>query len=620
MNDFLSPRGGERSGDPARISSFGKAYLAWPLIGLAILVLVYRSLKYGGYFPDDAYITFRFAEHLSRGLGIVWNEGGEPTEGSTSFLQTLLVAAGFRMGLPVATIAYTISTVSVIVLLVALWRITLRLTGQFALGMALPLALFLSGVHFSLHVNAGMDTIVAIALLSVSFLAALNLLARPGWARALALVLIGFLCLWCRPDTAPYLLGQGAVLILAALGDWRSGRNPQFLHQLVIAYALLIIAGIAYLAWKYSYYGYILPNSFYIKGTDLSDLAGLEPVLRFLKGTATSGVVLIALLPFVDWRALRPDAENRSLARVALLVVPVTCFLLYNTTTTHLVNYSSRFEYPVAAFFWIGAGWLLTRGRAFDRLAAFLQGLGGTRAGYGGVAIIALIALAVPLQIDRRHHTKWFSLVQIMHYEPISAALLRTGAGPEITLVYDAAGFIPFDSKVSFIDPVGLCDNTLSGRTPITPLAREEYIWGAEPDVYLGPYPPASPGAVSAADDPLMTTIYARKILLNPETFADYGPYMHKMTDAEQQASVHYRMRELRDNWIAVGEIPYQYGVEAEYTHFVYVRAASPYANKLVEELGKVATRKLEEIDFNDVLKGQKPLSRQDAKRLSAMR
>ncbi|MDI3337231.1 hypothetical protein QKW60_12500 [Defluviimonas aestuarii] len=620
MKGILPFGGADKSADSTDPPLVGKAWFAWSLIVLALLVLIYRSMKYGGYFPDDAYITYRFAEHLSRGLGIVWNEGGPPTEGSTSFLQTLLVATGFRFGLPVATIAYMISTVSVVVLLVTLWRTALRLTGRFALGMALPLVLFLSGVHFSLHVNAGMDTIVAIALLAVSFLTALNLLARPGWSRALLLVLIGFLCLWCRPDTAPYLIGQGVVLVLSAFGDWRSGRNPHFLRQILIAYALLVIAGAAYLVWKYSYYGYILPNSFYIKGTDLSDLAGLVPVVRFLKETAIQGSVLAVLLVFVDWRVLRPDAETRSVARVGLLVLPVACFLLYNLTTTHLVNYSSRFEYPVAAFFWIGSGWLLTRGRAFERLAAVLQRLGGLRAAYGGLAALVLVAIAVPLQIGRQHHTKWFSYVQVMHYEPLSAALIRTGAGPDITLVYDAAGFIPFDSKVSFIDPVGLCDNTLSGRTPMTPLEREKYIWGSNPDVYLGPYPPASPGAVTAADDPLMDTVYARKILLNPETFEDYGPYMREMTDAEQQASVHYRMRELRNNWIAIGEFPYPFGVDAEYTHFIYVRAGSAYADKLVEELGKVTTRKLEEIDFNDVLKGQRPLSRQEAERLSAMR
>jgi hypothetical protein len=79
-------------------------------------------------------------------------------------------------------------------------------------------------------------------------------------------------------------------------------------------------------------------------------------------------------------------------------------------------------------------------------------------------------------------------------------------------------------------------------------------------------------------------------------------------------------MRELRDHWIAVGEIPYPLGADEQYTHFLFVRADSPYADKLVEELGKVTTRRIDQIDFNDVKIGQHPLTLQDAKRLSAMK
>src|SRR5689334_10099421 len=45
---------------------------------------------------DDAYITFRYARNLVRGLGLVYNPG-ERIEGYTNFLWTILVAAGLKL-------------------------------------------------------------------------------------------------------------------------------------------------------------------------------------------------------------------------------------------------------------------------------------------------------------------------------------------------------------------------------------------------------------------------------------------------------------------------------------------------------------------------------------------
>ena len=40
---------------------------------------------------DDAYISFRYAENLALGRGLVWNEG-ERVEGYTNFLWTVILA------------------------------------------------------------------------------------------------------------------------------------------------------------------------------------------------------------------------------------------------------------------------------------------------------------------------------------------------------------------------------------------------------------------------------------------------------------------------------------------------------------------------------------------------
>ncbi len=592
--------------------------LPWAVIALALLALAYRSWRFGGHFPDDAFITFRFAENLVRGFGIVWNIDGPPTEGSTSILQTILVATTMRLGLPLLTGAYLISTVSVLVLVLVLVRIAARLNGRLTLAAALPLALYLGSARFSVHVNSGMDTIVAAALLSTSFLVSLHVLSHPRRSLAVALALVSLLCLWSRPDTAPFLAGQGVVLGLVAIMRRRHG-DSGMLGALFLAYGIVGAIGTAYLAWKYAYFGYLLPNSFYVKTTENLAFGGLADVLRFTLNLAKKAVYLAPLILFLDWRALATAGSRTSWSQVALLCVPMALVLFYNSTTLHVVNYHHRLEFPVEALFWVAVGWLLASGKAFERLQVLIGRFSGPTVAVMTTAGFAVVVLAITMHLDRRHHRPWFARVQWHHYEPMAAALIRAGGGPEVTLVYDAAGYIPFTSRVSFIDPVGLVDNVLSGREPITPIEREQYIWGSRPDAYLGPVPPASTGATSAAEEPLWQTAYAENVLLSRKTLADYGRAAATMSDGALATALHYRMRELRDNWISVGEFPYPWGISRDYTHFLYVRKGSPYEARLVEEFSRLTTRTLEDVDFDDVTDGQVLITREDARRLSAL-
>ncbi len=599
------------SSGSANTSGGSKTWLlrlaAWALLAGALLVVLYRTIRFGGYFPDDAYITFRFARHLSEGHGIVWNIGGPPVEGSTSFLLTLLTAGAYNLGLSVPMSVLVFALLSAGLLLFLLFLAIRHLCGALSASAALPLAVYLAGVQFSVHVNSGMETVLFTTLLMASFVTSLTLIRRPEWLTAIGLALINFLALWCRPDAAPFLFGQGLVLMAVALFAMGTDGERRLLGRLVASYIILIVLGVAFLLWKLSYFGYILPNSFYVKSTSASELSGLPPVLEFLSDLGLRLALFVPLLLFVDWKGLVERRGPQLVARIALLVVPVTVFLAYNITTLHIVGFFSRFEFPMAVFFWVGVAWFLGNGRPLERLADFLTTFAGAIAGTLAAAAVAFAVLGAVLVQDRSQHQKWFSWMQILHYQPVANALRRSGAGHEGTIVFDSAGFIPFSSGFSLLDPIGLTDNVLSGRDPITALEREEYMWGSNPDVYLGPVPPATPGAETGAEDPLIDSTYIQSVLLRQVPFQEYARIVRDMTYEEQRDVLHYRMRELRDNWVAIGEIPYPFPGDEAYTHFLYVREASPHAAALIEELEKITTRELSEIDFDDLLDGQKP-------------
>ena len=48
--------------------------------------------------PDDAYISFRYAEHLAQGTGLTFNPGEAPVEAYSNFLWIVLCALVSRVG------------------------------------------------------------------------------------------------------------------------------------------------------------------------------------------------------------------------------------------------------------------------------------------------------------------------------------------------------------------------------------------------------------------------------------------------------------------------------------------------------------------------------------------
>ena len=72
-------------------------------------------------YADDTYIHLRFAHHLTEGWGIVWNKGGQPVEGSTSFFYLLMIAAIEMLGVqPIWALAYTCALFAVLSIMIAL--------------------------------------------------------------------------------------------------------------------------------------------------------------------------------------------------------------------------------------------------------------------------------------------------------------------------------------------------------------------------------------------------------------------------------------------------------------------------------------------------------------------
>jgi hypothetical protein len=95
----MSGRGeSETSVPPARPPTLrGLPGAGFALLLAALAMIVVWAWLWWPNTIDDAYITYRYAEHVARGLGAVYNPG-ERVEGFSSPLWMASLAAGVRLG------------------------------------------------------------------------------------------------------------------------------------------------------------------------------------------------------------------------------------------------------------------------------------------------------------------------------------------------------------------------------------------------------------------------------------------------------------------------------------------------------------------------------------------
>ena len=137
---------------------------------------------------EDAYITFRFARHLVRGNGLVWNAGEPPVEGYTNFLWMLLSALWIELGVDPGRAGQFAGVLAGLAAIFYTVRFAQRLFGCNGLEALLPASLLaVSGPHAA-WASSGLET-SAFALFVLAALYHFLVYERQGERRSLFLVL-----------------------------------------------------------------------------------------------------------------------------------------------------------------------------------------------------------------------------------------------------------------------------------------------------------------------------------------------------------------------------------------------------------------------------------------------
>jgi arabinofuranosyltransferase len=415
-----------------------RATKAW-VIGLcAALGLVAWSQRF---VQDDAYILFRYAEHLARGEGLVWNVG-ERVEGYSSFLYTVLLGGTRRLGIEPVASSHALGLAAFVGSLLATFQAA-RLTFASATGGLLTMALLGANYTFSIFATGGLETSLH-AFLICAGLALLAAGQTRGWSAPwpwLMSILIGLLML-TRPDSVI------PCVVFVAVALWRlrpaAGWRP---YGRLFAPAAAMLA--LWLTWKLLYYGELLPNTYHVK---VASSTSLQYGLRYLSLFFASywllpvAVLTVVLLP----RLLR---EGRDALVAAVLLTALWIPYVARVGGDFM---EFRFMVPVLpALMLLIVATLRTVSTAplvrAGLVAIVLAGSASHAVGYG----LAPGGLRPESRDDLHAHLTSSD----QNWVGIGRAL-RQAAGDDrtLTIAVAPAGAIPYHSELPSIDMLGLSD------------------------------------------------------------------------------------------------------------------------------------------------------------------
>ncbi len=433
--------------------------------GISLAVLAACVLFYP-HTLEDAFITFRYSQHLAEGFGVgAWNMNTERVEGYTPALWMFGLGAGAAAGFRIETLAKGIGIAAHLALCAMLLffpriRDESRSSADTLMGgdrdiftiAALSIGLYLPACFYA---SSGMEAT------SFALLVGLALLIPFCTENALWIGLVFAALVAMRPEGA---MVGGILAVLHAALARISGRP---IGASIGAFAGLIGMFIALTAFRWLWFGQLVPNTYFAKTYGggallpqfglvyLKDWASHHLAWGFLLATTTIGIIA----------SIRRRGFVANLSMIALLML-AGVYAVY--------VYRVGGDNPAAFPWWRQ---LLHPGPVY----ALIVGFGICTLTRNRVARFALAGFAIAItnyQVLGAHHGKMSDLVRdswasfpSLEHSPYNAfhVWLSEISDSQTVIASAAAGELPFVVDAVHIDMLGLNDREIAHQGRFDP-------------------------------------------------------------------------------------------------------------------------------------------------------
>lgn len=478
-----------------------------------VVLIVACALAYFWHFVnvsmDDVFISFRYADNLASGKGLVFNEG-ERVEGFSNPLWTFLLAvasflgaSNFHFGLLV--VAKFLGAACSLVTLYVVFDLARQVAGR--RGAWVGPALVAASAPFAFWTVAGLEGPLLVMLECI----ALNLHFREtsGEARRVPSSFVWLLAALTRPE--PVLL-FGICVVDRLWTKFQEHRTLNMRSELAyLAWFVLPYAGL--LALRLDYYGQWLPNTYYAKmhlghriavrgwnyvayGADVLGWLYCVPLMLLMQvfgGRFSGRVRLLWLLLLVRLAiVIREGGDWMPALRFLAPSIPILSLLAHSALAGCLTVSARRFAGASAWPSWVvNPAWVGTFQRAINgaKARAFFR-----RGRSLGAALLFVALTVATVRGARAINVAWFPSGYggiwfdcYPHFEV--ARIMRDELRLEGTVATGEAGVIPYYTGLRLLDLNGLMDEHLARQPGNMHLKQDfDYVFGREPDsvVLLG--------------------------------------------------------------------------------------------------------------------------------------
>jgi len=229
---------------------------------LGILYALIVLILFPKWTVDDAYITFRYADNFAKYGALTWNVGEDPIEGYTGVVLPFTLGLMIKAGIAPEIGSKVIGSISYIILSLLLFLLLGSLAVR-GLARSIVMILFFTAPFIFSHVYSGLETLLFSASMTASLFAfkkCIDDIEHTAKRDTTLLALLLFTSL-VRPEGILF-----AGLFVIAMGWIRlRHRDGQFIPYMIRFSLLFLLPSLIYLTWRFNYYGYLLPNTFYAK-------------------------------------------------------------------------------------------------------------------------------------------------------------------------------------------------------------------------------------------------------------------------------------------------------------------------------------------------------------------
>lgn len=451
-------------------------------LALAALILTAHQTFYawelGLDAVDDAYISFRYAKNLVRGEGLIFNSG-ERVEGYTNFLWAVLVAPAIALGLEPGPFSMLLGATFAIATIILIYKLFPPSLSPWAAAIA---ALFLAADgSFALWSVSGMETALFGFLLTWGMLLYLREEQDERYPIFTGLILAS--ASLARPEGV---LAFSLTMLHSIIR--RAARGESLLAPAEILRAASFLGlWLPYFLWRWGYYGYPLPNTFYAKVTTsgpVSQIArGVDHLMTFL-----SVRLAWLLIPLALWPLLRRKITV-DFTYLGLIVSGFWAYIIYVGGDWSV----GRFFAPVMpAFYLLVANGLIDLYRIIQDRVADQRPLR-----IASPVVVGLLAATLIWQSSwRGEYGKWLVPFQAKLATQARVTMgrwLREHMPPDTFIAVDAAGQMPYFSESKTLDFWGITDANIA-HMPVESLGQGlaghdrfafDYVLARRPDLII---------------------------------------------------------------------------------------------------------------------------------------